>query len=238
MHVLIIIPTYNECENISTLIRTIFVVAENAHIDMNILVIDDNSPDGTGKTVNKLIHTDYAGTLHLLSRDMKYGLGSAYIQGFQWGLKRDYQIFVEMDADFSHNPHYLPQMIKKIEHFDFVVGSRYIPGGGINGWGFFRRFISLAGSLYAKAILGLPIHDLTGGFNTWRRKPLENINLNNIRSEGYSFQIELKYKALIKGFRCLEFPIIFENRFRGKSKISKKIILEAIYRVWQLKIKS
>jgi len=238
MHVLIIIPTYNECENISTLIRSIFVVAENAHIDMNILVVDDNSPDGTGKTVKKLIHTDYSGTLHLLNRKMKSGLGSAYIRGFQWGLKRDYQIFIEMDADFSHNPHYLPQMIKKIEHFDFVVGSRYIPGGGINGWGFFRRFISLAGSLYAKTILGLPIHDLTGGFNAWRRKPLENINLNNIKSEGYSFQIELKYKALIKGFRCLEFPIFFEDRFRGKSKISKKIIIEAIYRVWQLKIKS
>ena len=238
MRILIIIPTYNEIENIDSLIRSIFATTKPDHLEVEILVVDDNSPDGTGKTVQSLIHTDYPKRLFLLNRDQKYGLGTAYIQGFLWGLERDYQIFVEMDADFSHNPRYLPQMIKKMKRFDCIIGSRYIPGGGIRGWGIFRRIISKAGSLYAKTILHIPIHDLTGGFNLWRREVLAHIHPAEIKSEGYAFQIELKYRAFIKGFRFLELPIVFEDRRLGKSKISKKIILEAIWRVWQLKLDS
>jgi dolichol-phosphate mannosyltransferase len=237
MKVLIVIPTYNEAQNIERFVRSIMRVTEGC-FRTDLLVVDDNSPDGTGDIVRELIRTAYHDTVFLLSRDCKRGLGTAYIQGFRWGLHRDYQAFVEMDADFSHNPDYLPQMIKKLEQVDYIVGSRYIPDGGIKGWGPFRRMLSKMGSLYAKTILDIPIHDLTGGFNAWRREVLENINLTEIKSEGYSFQIELKYRAFSKGFRYLELPILFEDRFQGKSKMSKKIILEAIYRVWQLKIKS
>jgi len=171
-------------------------------------------------------------------RDRKLGLGTAYISGFIWGLERGYQLFVEMDADFSHNPLYLPQMINKINSHDFIIASRYIKGGGIKGWGVFRKTISRFGSIYAKTILGIPINDLTGGYNIWKREVLNGIDLGKVKSEGYSFQIELKYRAHMRGFRFVEFPIIFEDRFQGKSKMSKRIILEALYRVWQLKFLS
>jgi dolichol-phosphate mannosyltransferase len=169
-------------------------------------------------------------------RDRKRGLGTAYIQGFQWGLQNDYQLLVEMDADFSHHPVYLLKMMQQMDHYDCIIGSRYVPGGGVTGWGPLRKIISKGGSLYAGLILGLPFKDLTGGFNIWKRRVLEAIDLSVIRSEGYAFQIELKYRAFKKGFRILESPITFEDRLRGKSKMSRKIVLEAIYRVWQLKM--
>jgi dolichol-phosphate mannosyltransferase len=237
MKTLIIIPTYNESQNIEKMIRSIFRV-RNPQIDLHILVVDDNSPDGTALIVKDLISQYYPGALFLLSRDAKQGLGTAYIEGFQWGLARDYGLFVEMDADFSHNPEYLSPMIEQTDRYDFIVGSRYVPGGGVKGWGILRKFISMSGSLYARVILGLPIHDLTGGFNLWKRSVLDHLDLNGIRSEGYAFQIELKHKAFVKGFSWVEYPIIFEDRQAGKSKMSKRIIVEAIFRVLQMKLSS
>ena len=235
MKTLIIIPTYNESQNIEKMIRSIFTIHEWDD-DLHILVVDDNSPDGTAHRVRDLKSRSYPETLFLLSRDSKQGLGTAYIKGFQWGLAKTYGRFVEMDADFSHKPEYLPPMIEQTHHYDFIIGSRYIPGGGVKGWGLLRKFISMAGSLYARMILGLPIHDLTGGFNLWTRSVLEHLDLNDIRSEGYAFQIELKYKAFANGFSWSEYPIIFEDRQAGKSKMSKRIIVEAIIRVLQMKL--
>jgi dolichol-phosphate mannosyltransferase len=232
---LIVIPTYNESQNIERIIRSIFSATgdtANAHI----LVVDDNSPDGTAAIVENLMCLDDKERLFLIVRDRKRGLGTAYIRGFQWGLGRGYRLIIEMDADFSHNPIYLPGMIQEADHYDGIVGSRYVAGGGVRGWGPLRKIISRGGSLYARLILGIPIHDLTGGFNLWKSDILERIDLTQIRSEGYAFQIELKYRAFKKGFRLLEFPIIFEDRRQGTSKMSKRIILEAIYRVWLLKM--
>lgn len=235
MKTLIVIPTYNESQNIDRFIQAIFQ-ATGPDADTHILVVDDNSPDGTAALVEKIRQTPAENRLFLIVRDRKKGLGTAYIRGFQWGLERGYRLFVEMDADFSHHPRYLGGMTQAAGACDGVVGSRYVAGGGVRGWGLLRKAISKGGSLYARTILGIPIHDLTGGFNLWKREVLERIDLSAIRSEGYAFQIELKYRALKKGFRLREFPIIFEDRMQGKSKMSKKIVLEAIYRVWQLKL--
>lgn len=229
---LIIIPTYNEKENIERLINSIF--KETKCLSVNILIIDDNSPDGTAEIVKK-ISKKYNNNLFLIKRKKKLGLGSAYLTGFKWGLKNNYDILVEMDADFSHNPIYLPKMIALVKKNDFIVGSRYVKNGEIKNWGILRKFISFGGSLYSRIILGVPIKDLTGGFNVWNKRVLENINLDNIISEGYSFQIELKYRAFQNGFKMFEYPIIFENRFKGKSKMSKKIFFEAIINVLKLK---
>jgi len=234
MKTLIIIPTYNESQNIENMIQSIFTLRE-WNDDLHILVVDDNSPDGTAHMVRDLKSRSYPETLFLLSRDSKQGLGTAYIEGFQWGLAKTYGLFVEMDADFSHNPKYLSPMIAQTMQYDFIIGSRYIQGGGVKGWGLLRKLISMTGSLYARVILGLPIHDLTGGFNFWTRSVLEHLDLDDIRSEGYAFQIELKYKAFSKGFSWSEYPIIFEDRQAGKSKMSKRIIVEAIIRVLQMK---
>jgi dolichol-phosphate mannosyltransferase len=235
VNTLIVIPTYNESQNIEKFVRSIFSVT-GVHEKVHILVVDDSSPDGTAGIVERLMRTDYGERLFLIVRDRKRGLGTAYLRGFQWGLERDFQLIVEMDADFSHNPKYLPEMVQAANQHDCVIGSRYITGGGVRGWGPIRKIISKGGSLYARIILGTPIHDLTGGFNLWKREVLECIDLTQIKSEGYAFQIELKYRAFKKGFLFLEFPIVFEDRLQGKSKMSKKIILEAIYRVWQLKM--
>lgn len=230
---LIIIPTYNECDNIEDLIFSIFKKLKQ--ISAHVLVIDDNSPDGTGEVVKKLIKIQYRDNLFLMQREKKLGLGTAYIKGFKWGLQRGYDLFIEMDADFSHKPSYLTEMIKLSGTYDFVIGSRYVNYGGVEGWSKLRKLISKGGSLYAKAILFCPIHDLTGGYNLWNRKVLLNIDLDNIISEGYSFQIEMKYRAYKKGFKFFEYPIIFEDRAIGKSKMSKKIMLEAIITVWKLR---
>ncbi len=209
------------------------VVDTKAHLygvdTVNVLVVDDNSPDGTGQLADELAKKEPR--ISVLHRQQKNGLGKAYVAGFAWGLDRGFEAICEMDADFSHNPIYLPEFWRLLKDHDVVVGSRYVEGGGVRNWGMGRKAISRGGSLYARAILGMPIQDMTGGFNAWRRKVLEAVDISGLRSEGYAFQIELKWRAWKKGFRLIEFPILFEDRTRGKSKMSKRIVVEAMMRV-------
>ncbi len=227
---LVIIPTYNEKENIEQIVRAILQQA----LPLDILVVDDSSPDGTGDIVNRLAG-EFPGQVNLLTRLKKEGLGRAYLSGFKWGLEKNYSHLIEMDADFSHRPVDLAKHVTEWDKFDFTVGSRYVPGGQTVNWGLLRKFISRGGSLYSKIILGYPINDWTGGFNCWKNTVLKGIGLDTVTSNGYSFQIELKYKASKKGFKVIEVPIVFEDRRVGKSKMSMKIVIEAFYKVWQIK---
>ena len=229
MKKLVIIPTYNEKENIEPIIRAIF--AQNIGVD--ILVVDDNSPDGTGQIVQKLAQENPK--LHLLSRPGKSGLGKAYLAGFAWGLQNGYEALIEMDADFSHRPMDLVKLAEAVEKHDFAVGSRYVQGGQTVNWGIMRKIISRGGGIYSRLILGFPLQDWTGGFNAWNAKVLVKMGLDRVKSEGYSFQIELKYRAMRDGFQGIEVPIVFEDRRVGHSKMSLKIVLEAFYRVWLLR---
>jgi dolichol-phosphate mannosyltransferase len=229
MKTLIIIPTYNETENIAELTKAIFTLSLN----VDILVVDDNSPDGTADQVLEL-QLNYP-NLHLLKRDQKDGLGRAYLAGFAWAREHGYEAVVQMDADFSHSPKYLEVILQALETNDFVIGSRYVKGGGVVNWPLMRQIISRGGGLYARTILGLKIKDLTGGFNAWRLTTLDKIKLNTINSNGYSFQIELKTKAVQVGCTYQEAPIIFEERRLGQSKLKGQIVFEAIGRVWQIK---
>ena len=231
---LIIIPTYNESDNIEKLLDLISRTDPAAHV----LIVDDNSPDRTYEIVERLMQTSYPGRLFLLKRAGKLGLGTAYIAGFKWALARDYDYIFEMDADFSHDPKYLSAFLAAIQTHDLVLGSRYVPGGGVKNWGLLRKFISRGGSLYARTILGLSLRDLTGGFKCFRRQVLESIDLDAVKSNGYSFQIEMTYRARCKGFRICETPIVFEDRTAGKSKMSRKIFLEAVLMVWKLRMDS
>jgi dolichol-phosphate mannosyltransferase len=231
---LVIIPTYNERSNIGQLLPLIFKTVPEIHV----LIVDDNSPDGTGEFVFQLMSTQYKGRLFLLQRSEKLGLGTAYIAGFKWALERSYEFIMEMDADFSHNPKYLPAMITAAQTHDLVLGSRYVSGGGVVNWNFFRKIISRGGSLYSRIILRMPIRDLTGGFKCFRRKVLETISLDQIESNGYSFQIELTYRTFLNGFHIVEVPIIFEERAAGKSKMSRKIFFEAVFMVLKLRLES
>lgn len=233
MKCLVITPTYNEKENIETMIDLVF--KETAGITLHMLIVDDNSPDGTASVVERLMKEKYGGRLFMLGREGKQGLATAYIAGFKWGLERGYDVLAEMDADLSHNPRYLPHMLALTATYDAVIGSRNVKGGGVTGWGFMRNFVSKGGSFYARLILGIPVRDITGGFNIWTRKVLERIGLDSVISRGYSFQIELKYRACKLGFSVYDFPIVFENRVKGKSKMSKKIFMEAFFKVWKLK---
>lgn len=232
MKKLIIIATYNEKDNIQGILREVFSYTP----DVNVLVIDDNSPDGTGDLVQSIIDAQLTPKLFLMRRSGKLGLGTAYVAGFNWGLERDYDIIAHMDADFSHNPKYLPEMFEKIKTNDLVLGSRYVKGGGVVNWDLKRKIISRGGSLYAKIILGLPQNDLTGGFKCFRREVLETIDINNLMSSGYSFQIETTYKTFLNGFKIFELPIIFEDRVLGQSKMSGSIFKEAIIMVWKLRM--
>jgi dolichol-phosphate mannosyltransferase len=232
MNSLIIIPTYNEKENITKLIESVF----NVEKDVNILIVDDNSPDGTGELIEDLISNKYNERLFLLKREGKLGLGTAYIAGFKWGLKKNYNYIFEMDGDFSHNPKYLPDFLEELRTNDLVLGSRYVEGGGVKNWGVIRKIISRGGSLYAKLILGLPFNDLTGGYKGFSKKVLKAIDLDDIKSNGYSFQIELTYRAYLKNFKIKEIPIVFEDRTLGKSKMSRKIFIEAIFMVIWLRL--
>ena len=233
MNDLIIIPTYNEKENLGPLLEAIYEIRPDIHV----LVVDDNSPDGTGQLVAEWADSpQYEGRLFLLRRAGKLGLGTAYIAGFRWALARSYRRILEMDADFSHNPRYLTDLLAAAEEADLVLGSRYVPGGGVKNWGFWRRFLSRGGSLYARVLLGLPYQDLTGGFKCFRREVLETLDLGAVRSNGYSFQIELTYRAHCKGFKIKEVPIVFEDREVGKSKMSKHIFWEAVLMVWKLRM--
>lgn len=229
---LIVIPTYNERKNLEALLRLIYCQEQ----EFDVLIVDDNSPDGTGELVRELMQSEYPKRLFLLKRPAKMGLGTAYIAGFKWGLARNYQYIFEMDADFSHHPKYLAQFLAVADQCDLVLGSRYISGGGVSNWGVFRRVISYGGSLYARMILGLPFKDLTGGYKCFRREVLEAINLDDVRSNGYSFQIELTYRAFLQSFRIREIPIFFEERAAGHSKMSGKIFLEAVWMVLMLRI--
>jgi dolichol-phosphate mannosyltransferase len=229
MKTLVVIPTYNESENIQALVPAVM----SKNLDVDILVVDDNSPDGTGNIVREMQKNNPR--LHLLSRPGKQGLGKAYIAGFRWAMDQGYEGIVEMDADFSHRPEDLGPLIETMKKNDFAVGSRYVEGGRTVNWGLIRKIISRGGGIYSRLILGFPLNDWTGGFNAWKRETLEKIDLASVQSNGYSFQIELKYKALKKGCKGAESPIVFEDRRVGQSKMSLKIVLEAFYRVWLLR---
>lgn len=237
MRNLVIVPTYNELENISTLIPTLMNLSKETVRSFDILVVDDSSPDGTGDKVLEL-SSQFPGRVHLLKRQKKEGLGRAYLSGFAWGLEKGYEGLIEMDADFSHRPEDLLKILEQLVTSDFVIGSRYVPGGATVNWSLVRKMISRGGSLYSRLILGYPIRDWTGGFNAWKKKTLLGMDLPTIQSNGYSFQIELKYRASRAGFRGLEVPIIFEDRRVGHSKMSSKIVLEALYKVWLIRASS
>lgn len=229
---LVIIPTYNEAENILEIVDTIFGVAGGFHI----LIVDDNSSDGTGDIIDKLRSKEkHKDRLFSIKRPGKMGLGTAYIVGFEWGIARSYELLFQMDADFSHDPNLLPRFAELLGEHDVVCGSRYVDGGGCANWSWARQLLSRAGSIYSRSILRLPLHDLTGGFNGWRKDCLVAIDLATVQSEGYAFQIELKYRSWRRGFRLHEAPIIFNERRAGQSKMSGSIVLEAIRRVWTIK---
>jgi len=201
---------------------------------LDVLVVDDNSPDGTG-TIAEELRARFEPRLDTLHRPEKLGLGTAYVEGFKRALAGGYDWVFEMDCDFSHDPKYLPGFLDCIRNADLVLGSRYVPGGGTVNWNLFRRFISRSGSLYSQLVLGLPYHDLTGGFKCFRREVLEALDLETVRSNGYAFQIELTYRAHHLGFRIQELPIIFHERRVGSSKMSRAIVLEGMLRVWQFR---
>ncbi|OGY45209.1 MAG: dolichyl-phosphate beta-D-mannosyltransferase [Candidatus Buchananbacteria bacterium RIFCSPHIGHO2_01_FULL_44_11] len=229
----IVIPTYNEKDNVVLLLERIFSLAIN---DLYVLVVDDNSPDGTGAMVEK-VKRQYP-NLKILHRPAKLGLGPAYIAGFGVALSEGADYIFEMDADLSHDPRYLPDFLEAIENFDLVLGSRYIVGGGVKNWGLVRRLISRFGNWYARLILGLLISDLTGGFKCYRRQVLEQLDFASLSSVGYNFQIETTYQVYRAGFKIKEIPIVFTERLQGKSKFSFKIILESFWQVILLRFKS
>jgi dolichol-phosphate mannosyltransferase len=229
MKKLVIIPTYNELENMQMLLPALMQLDHS----FDILVADDSSPDGTSDFVLKFSLTEPR--VNLLKRKEKNGLGKAYIAGFKWGLEKKYDAMIEMDADFSHSPDDLMKILNELESNPVVIGSRYVPGGKTVNWGFIRKLISKGGGVYSRLILGYPIQDWTGGFNGWHSQVLKDIDLDSVQSNGYSFQIELKYKAQKKGYPVKEVPISFEDRRVGQSKMSLKIVLEAFYRVWLIR---
>jgi dolichol-phosphate mannosyltransferase len=230
MKPLIIIPTYNEKENLEAITRAVFELPYGFHI----LVVDDNSPDGTGEIADRLAAEEPR--IHVLHRGKKEGLGPAYIAGFQWGLARDYDLLFEMDADFSHRPEYLHDFMKAIQDADLVLGSRYISGVNVVNWPLTRLLISYFANRYSQIVTGLPVKDATGGFKCFRREVLLAIDLPKVRSTGYTFQIEMTMRAAAKGFRITEIPIIFYDRTQGISKMSFHIAWEAAFMVWKLRL--
>ncbi len=229
MKTLVIIPTFNELENMKALLPVLMTLPR----PFDVLVVDDSSPDGTSDFVQNFLLTNHR--VYLLKRKEKNGLGKAYIAGFKWGLQNQYAAMVEMDADFSHSPEDLVKILAALETSKVVIGSRYVTGGKTVNWGFLRKLISKGGGVYSRLILGYPVQDWTGGFNGWHSQVLQDIGLDQIQSNGYSFQIELKYKAQKKGYAVTEVPITFEDRRVGQSKMSLKIVLEAFYRVWLIR---
>jgi dolichol-phosphate mannosyltransferase len=227
---LVIIPTYNERENLPLLLPQVLAFQE-----LSVLVVDDGSPDGTGDIVaSEMEHNE---RVHLLRRAGKQGLGTAYVAGFRYALERGADYIFEMDADFSHDPRYLPDLLHTAETaYDLVIGSRYVPGGGTTDWGLGRQLISRGGNIYARLILGLPVADMTGGYRCYRREALEAIDLDHIRSNGYSFQIEMAYRVHQAGLRVGEVPIVFPDRRVGASKMSKNIVFEALSNVVKLRL--
>jgi dolichol-phosphate mannosyltransferase len=231
MKALVIIPTYNEMENLPRIVPD--VLSRDARL--HVLVVDDNSPDGTGQLADKMA-SESSGRIFVLHRERKAGLGQAYLAGFRWALERDFDLMFEMDADFSHDPKYLPDFLKAIENADLVIGSRYISGVNVVNWPMGRLLLSYYANVYSRIVTGLPLRDGTGGFKCFRRKVLEAINLDRVRSNGYAFQIEMSFRALKKGFKIVEIPIVVVDRQAGTSKMSKKIVREAIWMVWRLRL--
>jgi dolichol-phosphate mannosyltransferase len=225
----ICLPTYDERENLAPILRAIHAVAPA----VDVLVIDDASPDGTGALADELAARD--ARVKVLHRAGKQGLGRAYLAGFAWALERGYGLVLEMDADFSHDPRHLPELLAAARDADVVLGSRWVKGGGTVNWGLGRKLVSRGGSLYARTILGVGVRDLTGGFKCFRREVLEAVDLATVECSGYAFQIELTYRALRKGFRVVEVPIVFTERRAGRSKMSRRILLEAVAKVWSMR---
>ena len=230
MKILIISPTYNEIKNIESLVQKIF----NINMDYHLLIIDDNSPDGTSNKVNDLMKE--FPNLFLEKRTSKKGLGTAYILGFQWALEKKYDVIVQMDADLSHDPRDLPILISGLTNNDLIIGSRYKEGVSVVNWPIRRLMLSYGANLYTRLITGMPINDSTGGFKAWKSEILNKIDFKMVRSQGYSFQIEMNFRAWNLGARIKEEPIIFVDRTIGESKMSKKIMYEAIWMVWRLRI--
>jgi dolichol-phosphate mannosyltransferase len=228
---LVCLPTYNERENLEPMLRALGGVLGE---DDRVLVIDDNSPDGTGELADRLAAE--LGFVDVLHRQLKEGLGPAYLAGFARALEQRAELVVEIDCDFSHDPNDVPRLLEAVRDADLVLGSRYVPGGGVENWGLVRRAISAGGSLYARVLLGVGVRDLTGGFKCFRRAVLEAIPLDEVHARGYAFQIELTYRALRRGFRVREIPIRFTERVAGGSKMSRTIVLEAIWKVPALRL--
>jgi dolichol-phosphate mannosyltransferase len=228
---LVIVPTYNERDNIARV--TAGVLANERRAD--ILIVDDGSPDGTGQIADDLAAQDPR--IHVLHRAGKEGLGTAYIAGFRWALERDYQYVLEMDADFSHDPGFIPEFLRAIQDADVVAGSRYLDGrANVINWPMSRLLLSYSANVYARRVTGLPVSDATSGFKCFRRKVLERIDLNSVHSNGYAFQIEMTFRAWKLGFRIREIPIVFSDRMEGHSKMSGKIVREAVWMVWRLRV--
>ncbi|MEE1753478.1 polyprenol monophosphomannose synthase [Streptomyces sp. SP18CS02] len=223
--VLVIIPTYNEAENIEPIVSRVRSAVPEAHI----LVADDNSPDGTGKLADELADAD--DHVHVLHRKGKEGLGAAYLAGFRWGLDNGYGVLVEMDADGSHRPEELPRLLEALPEADLVLGSRWVPGGSVVNWPKSREFLSRGGSLYSRLLLGVPLRDVTGGYRAFRRETLEGIGLDKVASQGYCFQVDLAWRTVQAGYDVREVPITFVERERGNSKMSRSIVAEALLRV-------
>jgi dolichol-phosphate mannosyltransferase len=232
MRTLVIIPTYNELDNLPKLLPEVLSKSE----EINVLIVDDNSPDGTAAFVeNEMTKNE---RIHIIKRSSKQGLGTAYIAGFKYALQNNFELIFEMDADFSHDPKEIPKFLNEIRNSDLVIGSRYITGVNVINWPMRRLLLSSFANLYTRVITGMPVHDATGGFKCFRRKVLESINLDQVRSNGYAFQIEMNFKAWKKGFKVKEIPIIFVDRTKGQSKMSRKIVREAVTMVWKLRFKS
>jgi dolichol-phosphate mannosyltransferase len=227
---IVLVPTYNEKENIERIIPEILKQDDR----LSVLVIDDSSPDGTGQIADRIASGNPR--VLVLHRTKKEGLGQAYIAGFRWALERDFDYVFEMDADFSHDPKYLPDFLKAIADADIVLGSRYISGVNVVNWPMMRLLLSYYANVYSRIVTGMPLRDATGGFKCFKRRVLEAIDLGEVRSNGYSFQIEMSYRAFKKGFKIIEIPIVFVDRTAGQSKMSKKIVREAILMVWRLRL--
>jgi dolichol-phosphate mannosyltransferase len=232
----LILPTYNEAENIERLVRAALAQLETTGLEHTILVVDDGSPDGTGRIADQLAAE--LGPVRVLHRNRKEGLGRAYLAGFALALETGAELVLEMDSDFSHDPADLPRLIAAADAADLVLGSRYVPGGGVTSWGRLRRLVSRGGSAYARVLLGVPVRDLTGGFKCFHRRVLEAIDLEHVHADGYGFQIELTYKAVRAGFKVTEVPILFRERSVGKSKMTARIALEAVWKVPLLRFRA
>ncbi len=232
MHITLVVPTYNEAENLPRLVPALLALPLP---ELHILFVDDNSPDGTGQLAEQLA-AQHKGRISVLHRPGRMGLGSAYVQSFQQALQTDTQAIGQMDADFSHPPEKIPEMVARLQDCDAVIGSRYVPGGSVDlKWPLWRKALSAWGNFYARTILGVPLRDMTGGFRLWRRESLEALPLERVVSNGYVFTVELAYLAYRRGLRFSEVPIYFADRRWGRSKMNWRIQLEAAWRVWQVK---